>query len=163
MPAVALNFHFADYQTEQGEQARAWRAAVDLRFPVATGGELPCLCMIDSGAPFSVLPHSLWSGGRLAWTRWGTHLLTASGRRLARALTWQGLPCALGAIEVDLVDANIRAGPFLVVAKFVESVHSNPAMENLALLGLNFVMDNGLRLEMDAYGDAPSGHLEWPD
>src|SRR5437667_10540845 len=129
MPAVALDFHFAEYQTDQADIVRAWRTLGDVRFPVATGGELPCLCIVDSGAPLSVVPYSLWSGGRLSWTNWGAQLRTPSGRPLPQALTWQGAPCVLGAVEVDLVDANVRAGPFLMVANVVQVAQGNPDRE----------------------------------
>jgi hypothetical protein len=163
MPAIALDIQVADYLTDMGNWVRAWRAYADVRFPVPTGESVSFACITDSGASFSVLPYSLWSEMGISWTRWGGQLLTSRGRPVPGALTWQGIACDLGVIEIDLVDANTRAGPFLVVAKLVRQRHRNPVIENNAVLGLNFIIDNWLRLEVDAYRDPPVGCLEWSD
>src|SRR5205807_6415542 len=94
---------------------------------------------IDSGAPFSVVPYTLWHQHRLSWQLLGTELYTPGGQLDCEALTWLGVPCSFGELKIRLVDEFRHRSRFLrLVAKLpVQPVASH--LERVALLGCNFL------------------------
>jgi hypothetical protein len=58
--------------------------------------------------------------------------------------------------------SSLQAGPFLVVAKFPRQPTPRPTWEAAALLGLNFLGDNRLRLVLDGTTSSLSGYLAVP-
>jgi hypothetical protein len=56
----------------------------------------------------------------------------------------------------------VQAGPFLVVAKFTRQRLPQAHLEPIALLGMNFLTDNLLRLVLDGTGGALVGYLSAP-
>jgi hypothetical protein len=77
------------------------------------------------------------------------------------ALQWFGVSCVIGEIEADLADKTVVAGPYLIVGKFPQAAHPNPLIENMPILGLNFLADNHLRLALDGRGAALVGNISW--
>jgi hypothetical protein len=110
-----------------------------------------------------VLPYSLWHDGHLHWTSLGRQL-TRQGSRVPEPLEWQKAPCDLGETSVYLIDLKrgVRAGPYLTVAKFVCQRLSQPNLETIALLGINFLTDNLLRLVLDGSGPTLAGYVTVP-
>jgi hypothetical protein len=81
--------------TDQDVTVRAWRAFARVRFVGLNGLLVGFQAFVDPGAPFSVIPYSLWHGRRIRWTALGTHLMRA-GRPATEGMLWQGVPCDLG-------------------------------------------------------------------
>jgi hypothetical protein len=150
MSDMILDLRRVDFYTEQNVAVCAWRAWANALFFTPGGGTVPCFCIVDSGAPFSVLPYSLWHDRNLSWTPRGRRLIR-QGVQMAEPIKWQGEDCSLGDTSLSLIDrqTNSETGPFLVVAKFVDRRLSDARLEMIALLGMNFLADNDLRLVLD--------------
>jgi hypothetical protein len=133
-----------DYVTDQARLARAryLRVTVDLLNEFGVG--LQRDMRIDTGAPFSIVPYSLWHLRQLSWQLLGTELYTQAGQLDLTALTWQGVPCSFGELRIRLVDEfQQRSRMLRLVAKLPirpVALHA----ENIALLGCNFLVDNSL-------------------
>jgi hypothetical protein len=162
MPDIPLEVRALDFITNQSVPVRAWRAFVEARFIAANGRPTRFQTFVDPGAPFGMVPHSLWHSRRLRWTPLGTQLIRA-GKPVPGALSWQGVPCDLGATELYLIDldSGIRTGPHQLVAKFPRR-RLPPAAENAAILGMNFLADNDIRLVLESNHGAVSGYLAVP-
>ena len=72
------------------------------------------------------------------------------------------------ALEAPLTHARHLPGPAtrrrsqLLVAKFVDLRLSDPRLEMIAVLGMNFLADNDLRLVLDGSGGGVAGYLSVP-
>ena len=163
MPDISLDLRGIDYVTDQNVTVRAWRAFVRVRFVGRNGLLVRFQAFVDPGAPFSVIPYSLWHGRRIRWAALGTQLMRA-GRPAAEGLLWQGVRCDLGTTDIHLLDldAGIRTGPHRVVAKFARQ-RLPPAIENSAILGMSFLADNDIRLVLDGHGAGTTGYLGLPE
>jgi hypothetical protein len=91
--------------TDASRLARASYLRVRLEW-LTTRGALQGDARLDTGAPFSILPYTLWHDQYLPWQVLGQQLLTLGGTPLPRALTWQGIPCHFGVAQVRLVDES---------------------------------------------------------
>jgi len=153
MPDISLDLRRVDYRSDQNTVVSAWRACADALFITPTGAMVSFSCVVDTGAPFSVLPFSLWHDRNLQWTSCGTQLARQGGQ-VSERLEWQGVDCSLGDTAVHLVDrlTNTQTGPFLVVGKFVNVRLPDARLEMIAVLGMNFLTDNQLRLVVDGAG-----------
>jgi hypothetical protein len=148
-----------EFRTDLGVVVRACRSYLTFEFGDGTGGSIQWLAIIDSAAPFSVLPFTLWHDNKLPWQRLGSHL-TRNDRPDRAALTWLGVPCELGETQVALVDkaTDSRSRPLRLLAKFALARVSSPA-EKEALLGYSFVSDNSLTLSMKGVAGKIVGSL----
>jgi hypothetical protein len=146
-----------EFRTDLGCVLRAARPYIAIEFIDGAGNVLQYLAMFDSGAPFSVLPNTLWQGQNLNWNLLGSQLVRGDSLDAA-ALTWQGLPCQLGETPVRLVDqsSDTRSGPLLLTAKFVLS-RIPSSLEKEAILGVNFLVDNSLVLGLRGLADRLEG------
>jgi len=163
MPDIFLDVRRIDYLSEQNVAVSAWRTCADALFSTRVGGMLPYSCIVDSGAPFSILPYSLWHGRNLSWTPRGRRL-TRRGGQLGNPLKWQGEDCSLGDTTMSLIDrkTSLQTGPFLLVAKFVDRRLPDPGLETIAVLGMNFLVDNDLRLVLEGTGGDLNGYIAIP-
>jgi hypothetical protein len=145
MSAFILHVKEVHFTSDLQVPVTASRAFVDAQFLTTGGYPIRVLCHADSGAPLCVVPFSLWHDCNLRWQNLGAHL-TVSGKLVPEALTWQGIPCDLGCTRVEMFDhdGNLFAGAYLVVGKFPQNPHSQPEIENMPILGLNFLTDNRL-------------------
>jgi len=135
--------------TDQGRLARACHAFVGMEFFSRTQGPLLHSVRIDTAAPYSVVPHSLWAGYAVPWLPLGSQFLTLQGQVNPGALTWLGAPCQFGEASVFLVDeAKNRTRALRLVAKFPQRPVA-PHMENVILAGYNFLTDNAIKLTLD--------------
>jgi hypothetical protein len=162
MPAIiSLQIDSAVFLSDRNISVAAFRALANAQFVARDGSQVDFSCIVDSGAPFSIIPFSLWFGRDLDWTRLGSQLLTSSGKLLAGALEWQGTPCDLGETIVYLTDPTTtqQAGPLLVVAKFALRPQLQSRVEKAAILGLNFLADNSIGLELSGLAGRLSGML----
>ncbi len=163
MPGISLDLRCIEFRSDQNVAVSAWRAFADALFISSTGVPVSFTCIVDTGAPFSVLPYSLWYNRAVAWTSLGQQL-TRKGSPSPEALEWQGVNCSLGDTYLQLVDRNTSTlvGPFVVVAKFASQPQTRPQLEMTAVLGLNFLTDNNLQLVMDGTGQDLVGFLAEP-
>jgi hypothetical protein len=163
MADIFLDLRRVDYRTEQNISLTAWRGYADALFVTPAGGTVPYSCIVDSGAPFSILPYSLWHDRSLSWTSLGRSL-TRQGGQASDPLTWQGETCSLGRTSVSLIDRRTsrQTGPFLLVAKFVDRPLADARLEMLAVLGMNFLADNDLRSVLDGAGGNLVGYISAP-
>ena len=80
MADIFLDLRHIDYRTDQNVPLTAWRGYADALFVTPRGGTVPFSCIVDSGAPFSVLPYSLWHDRNLSWTSLGRRLTRQGGQ-----------------------------------------------------------------------------------
>jgi hypothetical protein len=161
MPDIFLDLRRIDYVSEQNAPVSAWRAYAETLFTTSTSARASFSCIVDTGAPFSVLPFSLWQTYNVQWSPLGKQL-TCQGKPAQGVLKWQDVECSLGATYVELID--LRTGmkvsrPFLVVAKFASQRSQHPRLELAAVLGMNFLTDNNLRLELEGTGVGLVGYF----
>lgn len=162
MPDIALDVRTIEFVTDLQVTVWARRAFVEARFDAQNGPPTAFDTFVDLGAPFGMVPYSLWHSRRLRWTPLGTQLIRA-GKPVPGALSWQGVPCELGETDLYLIDldSGIRTGPHRLVAKFPRR-RLPPAAENAAILGMNFLADNDIRLMLAGSHGAVSGYLAMP-
>jgi hypothetical protein len=162
MREISLDLRGISYVTDQNVTVWAWRAFVRVRFVAENGVRVRFQAFVDPGAPFSVIPCSLWHGRRIQWTALGTHLLRA-GRQSPEDLLWQGVRCDLGTTDIHLLDLDtgIRTGPHRLVAKFARQ-RLQPALESAAILGMSFLADTDIRLVLDGQAARVTGYLALP-
>ncbi len=163
MADIFLDLRRIDFLTEQNVPLTAWRGYADAVFLTPSGGTVPFFCIVDSGAPFSVLPYSLWHDRNLAWTPLGRRLRRQGGQG-SDPLKWQGVNCSLGQTSVSLIDrrTSLQVGPFFLVAKFVDRPLPEARLEMIAVLGMNFLADNDLRFVLDGVGGNLVGYVSAP-
>jgi hypothetical protein len=88
------------------------------------------LAWLDTGAPISVVPFSVQANG-LSWRR-----------RPGVQVTWLGLTCDVGHIDIWLTDlpSSSLHGPFSILAKFPQ--RDPPGPPRPVLLGLEFLLSH---------------------
>jgi hypothetical protein len=146
-------------RTDRGEVVRASRPYVWLECFIQAGERFQWLAQVDSGAPFSVLPYTLWSENQLAWHSLGDTLFRGD-QPLPGSLIWQGVACRFGEMAVRLLDPTTatRSGPLLLAGKF--ALAAVPSfVEREPLLGQNFWIDNSLTLTLKGIAGAMTGQL----
>jgi hypothetical protein len=163
MADIFLDLRRIDYRTDHNVPLTAWRGYADALFLTPSGGTVPFSCIVDSGAPFSVLPYSLWHDRNLSWTSLGRRLIRQGGQ-VSDPLKWQGEDCSLGQTSVSLIDRRTsqQTGPFFLVAKFVDRPLPDARQEMISVLGMNFLTDNDLRLVLDGAGGNLVGYVSGP-
>lgn len=163
MPTIPLQVRTVAYRSDQQVLVEARRVYARTHFISQNGAEVYFRSIVDSGAPLSVLPYSLWHQQSLRWTRLGGATLTRVGLPATEQLVWQGTPCELGETTVFLLDlaSGVQTGPHRVVGKFVQQPVSGES-ETTALLGLNFLVDNAIRHALEGTGSSLSASLVVP-
>jgi len=91
----------------------------------------------------------VWQARALQWSRVSQSLHGSGG---SAALSWQGVPCELGEMTIDL------AGPRKLVAKF--ALQPSPPLD--VILGMNFLVDNDLEWILKAARGSPTGIIVVP-
>jgi hypothetical protein len=148
-----------DYVTDEGRLARARGLLVDGELLNESGTWIERNMRIDTGAPFSILPFSLWHRYQLAWQPLGTEFYTPGGQFEPEALTWLGMPCFFGELKLRLIDEiRQRSRSLRLVAKLaMRPVAAH--MENTALIGCNFLNDNSIKMTVDPAHRTNAGNL----
>ena len=133
-----------EYVTEKGSVLVACRSYLLAEFRSAMGEPILRQVMLDSGAPWGVLPHSFWSKNQIPWQPIGSQI-RRSDRVEFEPITWQGIPCSLGELSVDLLDerTGVRTRPLRLLAKLPEAPGTK-VTESEVLFGLGFFRDNSL-------------------
>ncbi len=163
MPTIPLQVSSVTYRSDQNAIVEARRIYARTHFIAQGGADDYCRSIVDSGAPFSVLPYSLWHQQKLRWTHLGGAVLTRVAPPSMEQLIWQGVPCELGETNVFLLDlaSGVQSGPHRVVGKFVQQSVAGE-FETTAPLGLNFLSDNAIRFAVERTGASLSSHLVVP-
>ena len=145
--------------TDEGRLARACHAYAQMEFIDCVRGKFQRPVRIDTAAPFSILPFSLWNGRNLAWQPLGSQFLTTQGHPQPGALTWLGVPCRFGEVIVVLLDERQhRTRPLRLVAKLPQGPVSR-TMEGVILAGYNFLTDNSITLTLHPGSPTTAGAL----
>ncbi len=149
LPNVPLRERRKDFMTDHGRLARACHAFTDMEFVSRTEAPFRKDVRVDTAAPFSVVPFSVWSGHNVPWLPLGSQLLTLQGLAQPDALKWLGVPCEFGEATVVLLDeGRNRTRPMRLVAKFPQRPVATH-MEDVVLAGYNFLTDNAIKLTLD--------------
>src|SRR5262245_5288113 len=158
MTSIALQFLTLAFVTDQNLPVPARRAFVRARYPGPLGAPVLYDTFIDTGAPYSIIPFQL--AAQIRWNQVGTRTIL-SGR--SRPIEWQGLPCVMGELQVVLEDPQTRVltGSPRILAK-IATLLAPPHLEKAAILGLNFLSDNSLRMELEGTPAAVTGRLWFP-
>ena len=112
-------------------------------------------CLLDTGAPVSVIPFRCWQEHGLHWERARPVQVPA---RFLRAF---GVPCTLGRINVWLPHqgdgADLR-GPFSMTAKFLDDPGPTPApfCPPYPLLGLDFLAEHDASVHFSSLSAPPA-------
>jgi hypothetical protein len=156
LPEIPIIEVRRDFTTD-GRLARACQLRVCTLLVVKSGRETERMMPIDTGAPFSIVPYSLWHGGNLSWQPLGTEFWTPAGVRNHTALTWLGVPCHFGELQIRLIDElNQRSRALRLVAKLpLQPVALH--LERAALLGYSFLADNALTMTVTPHRRVNAG------
>jgi hypothetical protein len=146
---IPLGILTATYLTDHGTGLTLVRPYAILGFPDRMGREVRLRCLIDTGAPLSIVPYDVWKHRNLSWTS-----VSKTLRRQTRkaALDWQGVSCELGHTKVDLF------GERSLTAKFA----LGPTAPIDVILGLNFLVDNDIEIHLLGTSGNLSGRLTLP-
>jgi hypothetical protein len=69
MPNLSLAFQRIEYVTDRQVTITAWRAFAEVAFLTRNRAGVTFSCVVDPGAPFSVIPYSLWQSRKMDWQR----------------------------------------------------------------------------------------------
>jgi hypothetical protein len=158
MPRIAFTIRTVLFATELGVAVPAQRPYVAAQFLLRHQQRLRYPAFLDTGSPYSVIPYRL--ANQVPWKDLGGYLIL-SGQR--SAVEWNGIPCRMGELEVELVDthAMLRTGHLRVLAK-VARQPAPPHLDQAVLLGVSFLTDNRIQQALDGSGAALSGSLLLP-
>lgn len=145
--------------TDQGRLARACRLLVKVELFDRAKGRFNLDAILDTGAPFSVFPFSVWNKNNLSWNPLGSQMFTLQGQLDPDAMKWLGISCELAFTQIALVDEAGRSSrSFRVIAKFVQTPLP-VRFESDILLGYHFLMDNRLTLTLNPAVRTTAGKL----
>jgi hypothetical protein len=163
VPWFALRSDQIEYELAPGQRVTSLRASVEVR--VAGAPWLRPYCIIDTGAPFSVVSQSVAAAllGHIHWlpVPHGPVPRFVNGQPIAPAplnplLTWWdplaqvALPCRLAELTVTFTGANPprTSDPLNMVAKVLQAPAA-PYNDSFILLGLDLLTANAGRLRLD--------------
>jgi hypothetical protein len=158
MPQIPFTIRTVPFVTESGSTAPARRPFLNTQFMGHAGQRIPYPAFLDTGSAFSVVPFRL--AIQVPWKDLGENLVLAGQ---LRPVEWNGIPCRMGELEVELVDTRlfVRTRLLRVLAKIPRQPAAAP-LEQAVLLGMSFLTDNKAHQEFDATGAGLSGHIWVP-
>jgi hypothetical protein len=133
---------------------RLW---VKLAFACRSGGPLARLCLLDTGAPVSVIPFEIHSRLGLAW-------VPLAGTWPSGLTIWQGVPCTVGKIDVwvPLPEQPYFRGPLPLIGKFAQATPAHVPGAVPILLGLNFLDDHCADVFLRCHAPGAAGAIVLP-
>lgn len=146
-----------DIYTAGGFTVPTIRLRIKLAFSRLADVPLGIECLLDTGAPLSVIPHAIHSNNRLAWQ-------PLPGPWPPGLTTWLGVPCTLGRIDVWIPnhEAPLGRGPLSFVAKFAHATPPRISGALPILLGLNFLADHRAEVALQCHTIPDAGSLQLP-
>ncbi len=141
---IPIHEKWAEFCTDLGVTVRASRPFVRIELINGDGATFRANAILDTGAPFSVIPFSIWHDREIPWQILGSRL-SRQDKQDTAALVWLGVDCRLGETPLILSDkpGGIRSRPMRVIAKFPLSKVSSH-LEKEVILGYNFFRENRL-------------------
>ena len=135
---------------------------VEIAFKRHQGEPQPRRCLLDTGAPVSVIPHSIYDSSSFDWTE-------LPGPWPAELTEWFAVPCKVGRIEVWLPvpqpppQPPLQHGPYFFIAKFPESTPKQLKEKPVPVLaGLNFFEEHLSDLEFQCHMTPHAGSFLMP-
>jgi hypothetical protein len=143
--------------TASGINIPAIRLRVELAFTRQAAPPLPRKCLVDSGAPLSVIPYSVHHTHNFSW-----QLLP--GPWPAGFTSWSGVPCVVGRIDVwiPISEPPFLSGPFQCIAKFAQATPANMPLNLPILFGLNFLADHQATMGIQCHTIPDGGSIILP-
>jgi hypothetical protein len=143
--------------TAAGRTIPAARLWTELFFSRAPGAPASMACLLDSGAPLSVVPWTVQQTYGLAWQ-------PLPGPWPPGFLTWSGVPCTVGAMEAwaPVPGSALLRGPLLFIAKFAQAPPAGMAATLPVLLGLNFLADHLAETVFQCHTPPQAGAISLP-
>ena len=143
--------------TSSGQTIAAMRLWVALAFSRQGGARHLRKCLLDTGAPLSVVPYSVHHAQNLTWQ-------ALPGPWPPGFTSWLGVPCAIGRMEVWAPDpqASRFHGPWMFIAKFALATPANQPPNLPVLLGLNFLADHHADTRFRCHATGTTGSILIP-
>jgi hypothetical protein len=143
--------------TASGITIPALRLWVELAFTRQIPPPLPRKCLLDTGAPLSVIPYAVHHTHSFSWQ-------PLSGPWPPGFTSWLGVPCIVGLIDVwvPVAEAPFLNGPWKCIAKFAQATPANMPTNLPILLGLNFLADHQAGVSIQSYQIPNAGSIFLP-
>jgi hypothetical protein len=143
--------------TAAGRTIPAGRLWVELLFARTAGEPSSMICLLDTGAPLSVIPWTVHRAYGLAWQ-------PLPGPWPPGFTTWSGVPCTVGCLEVwaPVPGAALLRGPLLFIAKFAQAMPANLPATLPVLVGLNFLADHLAETHFQCHTPPHAGSVVLP-
>jgi hypothetical protein len=140
-----------------GQSIPVIRLWVELWFATTSGVGVRRDCLLDTGAPLCVVPYEMQRRHGFSW-------IVLPGPWPAGFMTWLGVPCLVGSMEVWGRAAGSAAliGPLRFVAKFAQASPRQLTGELPILLGLNFLAEHRAEVRLQCHTPPQAGVLELP-
>jgi hypothetical protein len=140
-----------------GHAVHAVRLWVEVGLARRSGGCVFCKCLLDTGAPLSVVPFAIHQSRDLAWQ-------PVPGPWPTGFTTWFGVPCTVGAIEVwlPIPQSPYLLGPFTFLAKFAQAKSPSIPGNYPVVMGLNFLVDQRAEVALRCHPIPPAGSVSLP-
>ena len=146
---IPVDLRSTRFVTDLNKELFAHRLFVTAAFLSKDGRRVNYSCFIDTGAPFAVIPHSLWRDSDVLSTPLG-HRNFADPLGRQTPINFFGTRCALRITRVHLIDPirGTYTGPHSVVGKFVQQPLGGELahLERAAILGMDFLVRNRIGL-----------------
>ena len=114
-------------------------------------------CLLDSGAPLSVVPWAIHQTYGFAWQ-------PLPGPWPQGFTTWSGVPCVIGRMDMWApvpASATLR-GPLTFIAKFALATPARMPATLPVLVGLNFLADNLAETHFHCHTPPKAGSIILP-
>jgi hypothetical protein len=140
-----------------GISITALRLWAKLRFARLAQDPLTSPCLLDTGAPLSVVPYAVHHFRSFSWQ-------PLPGPWVPGLTNWLGVPCSVGRMDVwiPIAEAPYYRGPFSFIAKFALATPSNVPPNLPILLGLNFLADHRAETEFQCHALPQAGAILLP-
>jgi hypothetical protein len=140
-----------------GVTIHIWRLWTELAFSRRDHSVFVRKCLLDSGAPVSVIPLRIHRLHDFAWQ-------PLAGPWPPGLTTWMGVPCTVGRMNawIPVPGSTSVHGPLPFVAKFAQAIPPNLPRNPPILLGLNFLADHQTDTNLQCRTSLPGGVITLP-
>jgi hypothetical protein len=140
-----------------GVSIPALRLWVELAFNRHVPPPLRRKCLLDTGAPLSVIPYAIHHTHNFSWQ-------PLPGPWPLGFTSWLGVPCSVGQIHVwiPIAEPPYLSGPWTFIAKFAQATPPNMPANLPILLGLNFLADHHAHVALQIHTGPNAGSIVLP-
>jgi hypothetical protein len=130
---------------------------VELSFPCRSGLIVRRRCLLDTGAPISVVPEFHQRVLDIDWQ-------PLPGGWPVEFLTWLGAPCVVGRVDawIQIGAPPFLHGPLNLLAKFPQATPPNRPGTLPVLLGLNFLAEHRAEVSFQCHTPPQAGAITLP-